>query len=58
MSMRRFTRPTNAFSKKADNHNHAVALYKGASDAEGNSGDGASLTNHAWKAAELVSLLN
>jgi hypothetical protein len=27
MSMRRFTRPTNAFSKKVDNHRHAVALY-------------------------------
>jgi hypothetical protein len=27
MSMRRFTRLTNAFSKKIDNHGHAVALY-------------------------------
>ena len=27
MSMRRFTRLTNAFSKKADNHAHMVALY-------------------------------
>lgn len=27
MSMRRFTRLTNAFSKKVDNHRHAVALY-------------------------------
>ncbi|SRR5258708_3446485 len=27
MSMRRFTRPTNAFSKKAENHAHAVALH-------------------------------
>ena len=25
--MRRFTRLTNAFSKKIDNHGHAVALY-------------------------------
>lgn len=25
--MRRFTRPTNAFSKKAENHAHMVALY-------------------------------
>jgi IS1 family transposase len=27
MSMRRFTRLTNAFSKKAENHKHAIALY-------------------------------
>jgi hypothetical protein len=27
MSMRRFTRLTNAFSKKLDNHAHAVALH-------------------------------
>jgi hypothetical protein len=27
MSMRRFTRPTNAFSKKLENHAEMVALY-------------------------------
>jgi acyl-CoA synthetase (AMP-forming)/AMP-acid ligase II len=27
MSMQRFTRLTNAFSEKAENHAHAVALY-------------------------------
>jgi hypothetical protein len=27
MSMRRFTRLTNAFSKKFDNHLHALAIY-------------------------------
>ena len=27
MQMRRFTRPTNALSKKIENHSHALALY-------------------------------
>jgi hypothetical protein len=27
MSMRRFTRLTNGFSKKLENHGHAVSLY-------------------------------
>jgi hypothetical protein len=27
MGTRRFTRPTNGFSKKAENHTHAVAIY-------------------------------
>ena len=27
MSIRRFTRPTNAFSKKIENHAHSVALH-------------------------------
>ena len=29
MSMRRFTRLTNAFSKKAENHYYSMALYLG-----------------------------
>ena len=27
MSMRRFTRLTNGFSKKLENHEHAIAIY-------------------------------
>lgn len=27
MGMRRFTRPTNAHSKKLENHEHAIALF-------------------------------
>jgi hypothetical protein len=27
MAMRRSTRLTNAFSKKAENHSHAIAIY-------------------------------
>jgi hypothetical protein len=27
LGMRRFTRLTNAFSKKVENHEHAIALY-------------------------------
>jgi hypothetical protein len=27
MGMRRFTRLTNAFSKKVENHEHAIAIY-------------------------------
>jgi hypothetical protein len=47
MQMRRFTRLTNAFSKKFENHVHMVALYHGvvqlyarAQDAAGDARDG------------------
>ena len=65
MSIRRFTRLTNAFSKKVENHAAAVALWfmyynfcrihqtlrvTPAMQAE--------ISNHVWSVSELVSLLN
>lgn len=64
MSMRRFTRLTNAFSKKVENHEHMVALYfmyynfcrvhqtlrvTPAMEAE--------LTDHVWSLEEIVNLI-
>lgn len=64
MSMRRFTRLTNAFSKKLENHLHAVTLYfahynfcrvhqtLGKTPAMA-----AGIADHAWTLEELVGLL-
>jgi IS1 family transposase len=64
MSMRRFTRLTNAFSKKLENHSASVALYMmyynfgrkhqtlGASPAVA-----AGIANHVWSVEEIVGLL-
>lgn len=65
MSMRRFTRLTNAFSKKVENLEHAVALHfmhynycrphsslKGLTPAQR-----VGLSNHRWSLEELVGLL-
>ncbi len=64
MSMRRFTRLTNGFSKKAENHAHAVALHfmhynycrvhktLGTTPAVK-----AELTDHVWSMEELAELL-
>ena len=64
MSMRRFTRLTNAFSKKVENHSAAVALYMmyynfgrkhqtlGTTPAVK-----AGLTDHTWSVEEIVGLL-
>jgi len=64
MGVRRFTRLTNAFSKKFENHCHMVAIYHAyynfcrvhqtlrvtpAMEAE--------LTNHLWSVEELVGLM-
>jgi IS1 family transposase len=64
MSMRRFTRLTNAFSKKIENHSAAVALYMmfynfgrkhmtlGTTPAVK-----AGLTDHVWSVEEIIALL-
>ncbi len=64
MSMRRFTRLTNAFSKKIENHSAAVALYMmyynfgrkhltlGTTPAVK-----AGLTDHVWSVEEIIGLL-
>ncbi len=65
MSMRRFTRLTNAFSKKVENLERAVALHfmhynycrphqslKGVTP-----GQRVGLANHRWSLEELVGLL-
>jgi len=64
MSMRRFTRLTNAFSKKVDNHGHAVALYfmyynfcRVHSSLRVTPAMEAGLAHSPWSVEELVSLL-
>ena len=62
--MRRFTRLTNAFSKKVENHAAAIALYfmyyncgAGASDTPRDTGDGSGVANHVWNIEEIVTLV-
>lgn len=68
MGMRRFTRLTNAFSKKLENHMHALALYfmhynycrphKTLSKPYATTpAMAAGLADHVWTTAELVALL-
>jgi len=68
MSMRRFTRLTNAFSKKLENHEYALALYfmhynfarshKTLSNPYPKSpAMAAGLTNHIWTSEEIVELV-
>jgi hypothetical protein len=65
MSMRRFTRLTNAFSKKVENHGHAVALYfmyynfcRVHQTLRVTPAMEAGLTGHVWEVGELVKLLD
>lgn len=64
MSMRRFTRLTNGFSKKVDNHGHAVALYfmyynfcRVHQTLRVTPAMEAGLSDHVWGMEELCSLL-
>jgi len=64
MSMRRFTRLTNAFSKKLDNHGHAVAVYfmyynfcRVHQTLRVTPAMEAGLSDHVWEIDEMVSLL-
>src|ERR1700756_4912105 len=64
MSMRRFTRLTNGFSKKAENHGHAVAVYfmyynfcRIHKTLRVTPAMEAGVTDHVWSMEELVALL-
>jgi IS1 family transposase len=64
MSMRRFTRLTNAFSKKIEMHHHAVALHfmyynfcKIHQSLRVTPAMEAGLSDHAWELTDLVDLL-
>jgi hypothetical protein len=63
MGMRRFTRLTNAFSKKLENHGHAVALYfmhynfcRVHKTLRITPAMEAGLTDHVWSLEELTAL--
>lgn len=65
MSMRRFTRLTNGFSKKFDNHCHAIALYfiyynfcRVHQTLRVTPAMEAGIADHVWSLEELVSLLD
>ncbi len=64
MSMRRFTRLTNAFSKKLENHGHALALYfmdynfcRIHKTLRVTPAMEAGIADHPWSFEELVALL-
>jgi hypothetical protein len=65
MSMRRFTRPTNAFSKKAENDAHNVALHfmhynycRVHQTLRVTPAMQVGLADHAWEIEELVGLID
>jgi len=65
MQMRRFTRLTNAFSKKVENHAHAVALHfmhynfcRVHQTLRVTPAIEAGITDHIWTIEEIISLLD
>ena len=72
MQMRRFTRLTNAFSKKAENHAHAVSLHfmhynfcrshitltKAAKGTKTTPAMACGLTDHVWTVEEVLGLMD
>lgn len=65
MSMRRFTRLTNAFSKKVENHTHAVALHfmfynfgRIHKSLRATPAMAAGVADHVWTLEEIASLAN
>jgi IS1 family transposase len=65
MGMRRFTRLTNDFSKKLENHGHAVALYfmhynfcRVHKTLRVTPAMEAGITDHVWSCEELIALLD
>lgn len=64
MSMRRFTRLTNGFSKKVENHEHALALYfmyynfcRIHQTLRVTPAMEAGVSDHVWNLEELIALL-
>lgn len=71
MQMRRFTRLTNAFSKKAENHAHSVALHffvynfcrkhatltKAANGVHTSPAMAAGLTGHVWTVEDMLAMM-
>jgi hypothetical protein len=65
MSMRRFTRLTNRFSKKLENHEHALALYfmyynfcRIHQSLRVTPAMEAGVTDHVWEIREVVALID
>jgi hypothetical protein len=65
MSMRRFTRLTNGFSKKTENHAHALSLHylhynfaRVHKTLRVTPAMQAGLANHVWSLEEIVGLLD